>query len=141
MNIQIYFADINDIDYLAKHEHLSKKKVEEKINRKEYIVSRDNNEYFGFLRFSLFWSEIPYIDLIKVEDKHQKKGIGKSMVKLLEKYAIEHDQKLIMSSSQQDESKPQEWHKKIGFKEMGIVNDFSPIQKVPEIIFIKKVER
>lgn len=141
MNPNIYFATSKDIDYLASNDHLSKDRVEEKIKRKEYIVAKQGNTYLGFLRFSLFWSEIPYIDVIGVEDEHQRKGIGKSMVKLLEAYALQNGQKVIMSSSQQDEPEPQKWHKKIGFEEAGIVNDFFPIQDVPEIIFIKRLKR
>lgn len=141
MNPNIYFATLEDIDYLASNDHLSKDKVEKKIKNGEYIIAKEGNTYLGFLRFSLFWSEIPYIDVIGVEDGHQRKGIGKSMVKLLEDYALENGQKAIMSSSQQDEPEPQKWHKKIGFDQAGIINNFSPIQDVPEIIFIKKLKR
>ena len=141
MNTETIFASEEDVDYLANNDHLSREKVEGKLKRKEYIIVKQGNEYMGFLRFSLFWSEIPYIDVISVEDEHQRKGVGKSMVELLEDFAVKNGQKIIMSSSEQEEPEPQKWHKKIGFHEAGIINDFSPIQDVPEVIFIKKIDK
>ncbi len=141
MNPIIGFATSGDIDYLSNNDHLSKGKVEEKIKRQEYIVAKQGDTHLGFLRFTLFWSEIPCIDMVLVEQEHRRQGIGKSIVKFLEDYAFENGQSVIMSSSQQDEPEPQTWHRQIGFEHAGIINDFAPIQDVPEIIFIKRLQR
>ncbi len=141
MSLKIDYATQNDVNWIHKNERLDKQDVIRKVERKEYIIAKIDDEFVGYLRFTLFWSQIPYIDMIIVEKEHQRKGIGKAMLQFLEDYAIKNGQKIIMSSSQQDEPEPQAWHRRMGFKEAGIIEHLMPIQDVPEIIFIKDLTR
>ena len=139
MKLAIDFATQGDLNWIKQNDHLKSENVVQKIDKKEYIVAKINNKPIGYLRFSLFWSEIPYIDIITVEDEHKRQGVGKAMLDFLERYAIKNNIKVVMSSSQQDEAQPQEWHRKMGFKDAGAIEHFQPIQDVPEIIFLKKL--
>lgn len=141
MTPTISFATSDDLGYLTSREDIAEDVIVKKIKNEEYIVAKNNDVPVGYLRFSFFWSKIPYIDIIKVEENYRKQGIGSRLLEFLEKYAVEKGQTIIMSSSQKDETEPQEWHRRMGFREAGIIKNFSPIQDVPEIIFIKEVKR
>lgn len=140
INPTINFATQKDIDWVHQKHDLDKQTVIQKIDRQEYIIAKIDNKSVGFLRFTLLWAQIPFIGMIRVESEYQRKGIGKGMLAFLEDYAVKNGYKVIMSSSQQDEPEPQEWHRKMGFKDAGIIEHFEPIQDVPEIIFIKNLK-
>ena len=90
-------------------------------------------------RFTPFWSQIPYIDLIWVDEPYRQQGAGKAMLSLLEEAAREQGIRLIMSSSQSDEPQPQAWHRHMGFRDAGALTDLRPLQTVTEIIFVKNL--
>ena len=103
------------------------------------IVARINGEIVGYIRFSTFWSFIPLIDIIAVEEPVRRKGIGRALLSFLENHARSEGRKIILSSSQADEPEPQAWHRAVGFKDAGAIVDLAPLQNVPEIVFIKRV--
>ena len=137
----INFADAAVSEWLELHDdRLPATTVRAKIERKEYIVARIGVERIGFLRFSLFWSAVPYIDIVAVEAVHQRKGVGRTMVEFLEAHARTSGQHILLSSSQVDEPDAQAWHRRIGFRQAGLIEDFGPLQKAAEIIFIKEID-
>lgn len=137
--MEIKIATTKEKNYLEKKDNLKVKRVIKKIRAKEYIVAKINNKNVGFIRFGYFWSEIPIVEMIRIEEKHKKQGIGKYFIKQIEKIARKNKQKIIMSSSTEGEPGPEKWHKKIGFEKTG---KFIPkyLTKTPEIIYIKKVK-
>ena len=111
-----------------------------KVKAGEYIIAKVADEPVGCLRFGHFWSTIPHIEVIWVEDRFQRRGIGQAMVCFLEDHARARGQKLIMSSSQADEPGAQAFHRKIGFRDAGALVDLRPLQNVTEVVFVKEVE-
>jgi hypothetical protein len=74
------YAYEDDVEWLSRNdEHIPRHLLEEKIKRKEYIVAKIGDNQVGYLRFSYFWSAIPYIDVIGVTLLHRRKGIGKAL--------------------------------------------------------------
>lgn len=70
--VAVSFATLFDLDILASEDHvLQKEDVQQKIERNEYIIAKKGDQYLGFLRFSYFWSIIPMIDLIIVEEAYR----------------------------------------------------------------------
>jgi hypothetical protein len=51
-----------------------------KIEAGEYLIAKMASEPVGCLRFSYFWSIIPFIELIWVVDHFQRRGIGRADV-------------------------------------------------------------
>lgn len=46
--------------------------------------------------------------------------------------------RLLMTSSECDESRPQDWHRRNGFSETGAI-ELPGLQSVPEVFFIKRI--
>lgn len=141
--VVIAFATLDDEKWLIENDSnqtISSDLVKQKVSRQEYIVASFKEKILGYLRFSYFWSFIPFIDIISVEEAYQRKGIGQALLTFLEAYAKEKNQYFILSSSQSDEPEPQAWHRYMGFKDAGVLDNLIPLQNVSEIIFLKELE-
>ena len=60
-----------------------------------------------------------YISFLNVIKEHQRKGVGKAMLRHLEAQLREQGKPLLLSSRTIDEHEPQEWHRPMGFVEFG----------------------
>lgn len=141
-SLHVAFVDGDDVEWLIANDsstYISADLVREKARRNEYIVARLGNEYAGYIRLSYFWSFIPFLDVVAVEEEYQRQGIGRAMVTFIEDHARSQGRKLILSSSQADEPGPQAWHRKVGFRDAGAFINLEPVQQVPEILFVKRV--
>ena len=140
--VKVAFATEQDEAWLIENDsntYISADLVADKIRSSEYIVARVGRAYVGYVRIGTFWSFIPFIDIIAVEDDWQRQGIGRAMLTFLEEHARNRGQTMIMSSSQADEPGAQAWHRKVGFKDAGAIIDLAPLQHVPEILFVKRI--
>lgn len=123
---------------LVEDSHIPAEWVGRSISAGEYLVARVNGERRGFLRFSWFWRTIPYMELIRVADTEQRKGIGTALFQRWESDMRSKGVELLMTSSMSDEPEPQAWHRRNGFVESGSLT-FGHLQKTPEIFFVKKL--
>ncbi len=140
MTVDIRLAELSELDWLLnENDYLPDGMVQQKIAQNEYIVAIENETIIGYLRFSYFWSFIPYMDIIFVEESYRMQGIGRGMLAFLENLAQEKGLSLIMSSSQSDEGPPQAWHRHMGFRDAGAIVDLRPLQDVTEVIFVKNI--
>ena len=138
----VSFATAADEEWLVRNDsnrHISPRLVSQKIAAQEYIVARFRGDLAGYIRLSSFWSFIPMLDIIAVEEALRRQGIGRALLGFLEKHARATGQEIILSSSQADEPEPQAWHRAMGFKDAGAIVDLAPLQDVPEIMFVKRV--
>ncbi|GBG08237.1 putative GNAT family N-acetyltransferase [Paenibacillus agaridevorans] len=104
----------------------------------EIILAKDDEDLIGYLRLEYLWSKYPYIGLIMVHPDYRGKGLGKRLLKYVEEHLKSKGLKTIYSSSQVNEADPQEWHRKMGFKECGIINGINE-GKIGEVFFVKEL--
>ena len=83
---------------------------------------------------------IPFIEVIWVEERFRRRGIGRELVCYLEGYALAQGHRIIMSSSQADEPEAQAFHRNVGFRDAGALVDLRPLQSVTEIFFVMNIE-
>ena len=63
----IKYADKNDLEILKKYEHcINKNELKNSINAKRILVMFDNNIFIGWLRFNLFWDNIPFLNMLSM---------------------------------------------------------------------------
>ena len=141
IDLSVSFAGPSDLQWIVQNDtHIPEDVIGRKLQAKEYLIAKVSGEPVGCLRFGLFWSMIPYIELIWVKDRFQRRGIGRKLVRCLEDHARSQGQKIIMSSSQADEPDGQAFHRKIGFRDAGALVDMRPLQSVTEVFFVKNIE-
>ena len=136
MKINSTYATQDNLKWLKeKDQHIDVKKLKNKISAKEILVIKADENIVGWLRFGLFWDEIPFINMLFVEEEYRNKGIGKKLVKFWETSMKKKKYKIVMTSSQSDEE-AQHFYRKLGYTDAGSLT----IPKEPlEVIFIKKL--
>jgi predicted GNAT family N-acyltransferase len=90
-----------------------------KVAKNDIVLGEIDDEIVSYIRLDPIWSKVPYIGLIWVKKEFRGKGLGKSILSWLEEKLKDKGEKVIFSSSQEDESEPQEWHLKAGFSRSG----------------------
>ncbi len=111
-----------DLKFVIKKEYLSEEVLLRKIDQGEIFVLVVENQPVGHLRLEFLWSTIPYIALIRIDEKYRKKGYSRLILQFLEGHLHEKGYGVLYSSSQVNEPEPQSWHRHMGFTECGILN-------------------
>ena len=136
MNTSIQFATLSHLECLAKKDHhVNRNMLERKILHKEILVAILDKKIIAWLRYSLFWGMIPFIDMLVVNEENRNKQVGKSLVSFWEKQMKLAHYKMVMTSSQADE-KGQHFFRKMEYKDAGSL--ILPEESL-EIFFIKMI--
>ncbi len=136
--IEAKHATESDLDWLLQEDEVTQAWAERCIKYNEYIVAFKNGTPIGFLRYSLFWSSIPYMDMIRVLPKYQKQGVGSTLFDFWQQKMRQKNHKLLMTSSESDEPDPQAWHIRNGFTKSGELT-FGQLQIASETFFVKEL--
>ena len=134
MDINIRYAENNDYLWLKEHEdHISEKILKKKIDNNEIFVIENNKKIIGWLRFNLFWDNIPFMNMIYFLDEYRKIGLGRKLVEYWENEMKNIGYKSVLTSTQSNED-AQNFYRKIGYVEIG---GFKYFNDPYEIIFHK----
>lgn len=137
--ITIEYADDTHLNWLIENDDADPDWTKRCIDHQEYIIAQTDTAPIGFLRYSLFWGKIPYMDMIRVAPDHQRTGIGRGMLNFWDHEMRKMGFEILMTSSEKDEQEPQDWHKQNGFVESGALT-FGHLQTTPEIFFVKALD-
>lgn len=121
-DINVRLADPSDLDFLSQDGYLPKDIVVNKIKQNECFILVVDDQPGGHLWLDYFWSLLPCITLIHIQEVYQKRGYSRALLQFVENFLREGGFDVLYSSSQIDEPNPQSWHRHMGFKECGIIN-------------------
>ena len=117
--IKIRFATSQDYDYLVHNDrHIKPEVVEKKIEDAEIIVVLDNEQNIGWLRFNYFWDEIPFMNMLWIEEDYRRKGIGTRLVNFWEIEMQKRGNNQVMTSTLSDEA-AQHFYRKLQYQDRG----------------------
>ncbi|MHA1906531.1 MAG: GNAT family N-acetyltransferase [Candidatus Thorarchaeota archaeon] len=141
--VNLRVAKIDDIDKIRQHEydypHVTDDLLKHSIQNSWVYVVEVEGDIIGYARLEFIWLAIPYLALITLNDEHQGKGIGTSLIEKISQDMIEQGHSKIYTSSEVMEPEPQKFHRKCGFKECGIITGIND-NGVGEIFFVKKLK-
>ncbi|QMV40028.1 GNAT family N-acetyltransferase [Cohnella cholangitidis] len=138
MTISIRFGEVDDFQLIITGDpHVPAHILNWKLRNREIIIAAWGAEIIGYLRLEYLWSKYPYIGLIKVHSDFRGQGVGKGLLEYAQVYLSTQGIKAIYSSSQVNENDPQQWHRKMGFKECGILNGINE-GNIGELFFVKE---
>jgi len=137
--MNITYADQRQFEYLAEHDHhVSEAMLKRKLAAREVlVVQRDAGEVVGWLRFGYFWDEIPFMNLLYLQENYRQRGIGRKLVSFWEAEMKAAGYGMVMTSTQSDEE-AQHFYRKLGDKAVGSLLFEG---EALEIFFIKKIEQ
>jgi len=100
----IRYAENSNFIWLKEHdEHISNDILEIKIKSNEIFIVYENNERIGWLRYNLFWDNIPFMNMIYFLEKYRGKGYGKILVNYWENEMKEKGYKNVLTSTLSNE--------------------------------------
>lgn len=79
--MEISIADPRDSEAIHKLDaHLSLDALVQKLQQSEVLVARVQGDIVGCLRFGWFWDELPFINLLWVQEPFRRQGVGRALV-------------------------------------------------------------
>lgn len=99
-------------------------------------VMQDGRQ-IGVIRWKLLWDEIPFLELIRLEEGERKKGFGTRALALFECLLKERKFRSVLVSTREDET-GQDFFRKLGYRDCGGI-DMSGFtaQKAKELFLYK----
>jgi GNAT superfamily N-acetyltransferase len=133
-DINIRYAGKDDYIWLLEHDkHISEKMIKNKIDNMEIYVTENNGKIIGWLRYNLFWDNIPFMNMIYFFFFFRKMGIGTKLIKYWENEMKQKGYENVLTSTQSNEE-AQHFYRKMGYREIG---GFKYFDDPYEIIFHK----
>ena len=134
--MEIRYAGPSDIEMISEYdEHLSKEELKNAIAVKRIILLFIDGRFEGWLRFNLFWDNIPFMNLLFILEEQRGRGYGRELVGFWEREMKAQGYRFVMTSTQSDED-AQFFYRRLGYTDRGaLVLPDEPL----EIIFYKNV--
>ena len=115
----IRYANIKDLDILKKYDkHISNEELANSINLNRILVVYEEDEFIGWLRYNLFWDNIPFMNMLYFLEGERRKGYGRKLVEFWEKEMASKGYKFVLTSTQSNEES-QFFYRKIGYIDTG----------------------
>lgn len=135
--VEIRYAVMADKELLlSKDSHIKENIWKDSINNNREIIMFVNSNFAGWLRYNLFWDEIPFMNMLYFLEEYRSKGYGTQMVEFWESEMIKNGYDKVMTSSQANES-AQHFYRKLGYRDAG---GFFPFCNDFEIVFTKELK-
>ena len=132
--MRVAFAGPDDLDFLvAEDHHVNRDVIRDKIARREVMVAHVEDRRVGFLRHGYFWDEIPFMNLLWVEEQSRGKGYGTQLVSFWESEMRKLRHYSVMTSSLSSE-RAQHLYRRLGYVDVGSL--LMPDEPL-EIVFLK----
>ena len=99
--------------------HIAEKRFLAKTEAGECLVAVDEEQNVqGILRWSWFWDEIPFVNLLFVRDGQRGCGMGKALMLAFEEEARKEGVRLVLTSTQVNEE-AQHFYRRLGYRDCG----------------------
>lgn len=134
--VEIRYATMADKEMLLSNDsHIRKEEWKRLIVNNQVFMFYADNNFAGWLRYNLFWDEIPFMNMLYFLEEYRGKGYGTQMVKFWESEMIKLGYDKVMTSSKANEF-AQHFYRKLGYQDAG---SFFPFCNDLEIIFTKEL--
>ncbi len=119
--IAIGFASAFDLEFLAARDtHISPEMLVKKIHDNEILLMKRNDRPVGWLRFGYFWDEIPFMNLLYLEEGFRRRGLGSRLVSHWENLMRGKGYGRVLTSTLSNEE-ARHFYVKIGYAECGSI--------------------
>ncbi len=131
------FANLNDLGILASHDRwISEEMLKKAVEQKRVLIAEEDGVFAGWLRYGLFWDEIPFMNMLRLREGFRGKGFGREFVLFWESLMKEQGFGRVMTSTSSAEE-AQHFYRRLGYREVG---GFLPAGEPFELIFRKDLD-
>lgn len=132
----VKYAEISDSEALSKlDKHVSEVELVQIIKRRRLILAEKNGQITGWLRFGMFWDEIPFMNMLFVVEAERGNGIGTALADFWENEMRFAGFSRVLTSTLSNE-RAQHFYRKRGYRDCGsLILPGEPL----EIILLKEL--
>ena len=135
--MKIRLANVDDyLALLMVDHHINKDELALSISLKRIYVAYENEEFVGWLRYNLFWDQIPFINMLYVMEDFRGQGYGIGLMNYFEKEMKKKYSKVMVSTQANEYAK--HFYDKIGYKAIG---GFMLPKEEYEVLMVKTLKR
>lgn len=117
--MEITHATLSDYETLVNNDkHISKEELRNLILSKRILIAKQEGALRGWLRYNLFWDNIPFMNMLYVIEGYRSQRIGQSLVSMWEELMSSEGYKFVLTSSQSNEQ-AQHFYRKNGYIDCG----------------------
>lgn len=114
----IRYASAEDIGALSALDgHITAAELSAVVERRRVIVAEEDGRLLGWLRYGLFWDNLPFMNMLFVIERERGKGLGTALCGFWES-ELARSYSLALTSTQSDE-RGQHFFRKRGYKDCG----------------------
>jgi GNAT superfamily N-acetyltransferase len=126
-----------DLGELTRRDRLPETELAAILGRGRILLAavNDTEGFVGWLRWGLFWDEVPFMNRLHVDEPHRGAGIGRLLVGEWERACSRDGHGTVMTSTLSAES-AQHFYRKLGYTDAGCL--CLPGESA-EIFFIKNI--
>ena len=134
----IRYADERDFEAMKGYDkHISESELQNAICAKRILLLYEKGGFIGWLRYNLFWDEIPFMNMLYVLEEYRAQGYGGRLLDFWEKEMADCGYEMVLTSTLSSEQ-AQLFYRKNGYADCGSL--LLP-GEVLEIILRKELKR
>lgn len=108
-----------DLELLTAHDrHVSPQELAAVVARGRVLVAVDGDVMLGWLRWGLFWDEVPFMNMLMVVEGARETGVGRLLVEAWEGRVRRAGHARVMTSTLSDEP-AQHFYRRLGYADCG----------------------
>ncbi len=134
---RVRLASVEDFDAVARLEHLDDPAAYRRsIAQHRYFLLERDGRITGLARLDFFWEAVPYLGYIFIEPAARGRGDSRRLLDAVIERARSAGQPRLFSSSEADEPQPQAWHRHVGFRDAGRIEQLNDYDGSDEVFFV-----
>ena len=118
--------------------HVTDVSFDYRVYTKSCYVLWENEHRVGIIVHCILWDNLPFMNLLYIEEKHRGKGYARNAVKAWEHEMKQQGFKMALISTQVDES-AQHFYRKLGYVDCGGITFHDTPFHQPMELFLRKV--
>ncbi|WP_336645914.1 GNAT family N-acetyltransferase [Microbacterium sp. USHLN186] len=132
----VRMAQESDLAFLIEHDrHPEGDAIAHAVTDGRVLVLDDHGTLIGWLRWTLFWDEHPFLNMIYVLKEHRGIGLGSLLLEVWEREMAESQYTTVLTSTASDE-RSQHLYRRRGYSDAGVL--LLP-SEVAELLFSKEL--
>lgn len=115
----IRYAGETDFETVRKYDrHVRETELQNAIRAKRVLVMYRDDCFVGWLRFNLFWDELPFMNMLYLLEEYRGQGYGGRLVGFWEREMADSGYKMVLTSTLSNEQ-AQFFYRKNGYVDCG----------------------
>ncbi len=90
--------------------------LNDRIKTNSVFLAQGDDVNLGFLIYSIWWGDCPFIEYLKVKEEFRRRGVGEALLKAVIEEIKSKGHVELVSSTKTNNDMGLSFHKKIGFK-------------------------